>query len=484
MNIKKLPTIVCNQKLIRSLVVLTIFLLSFKLPTDTDLGWHLRYGKRIFETGEVFRKNEIGFFLPDYQWAHSYSLHQIISFVLSKYFGFGSLAFLGAGIIASIAIFIFLSFPKKTFWAIFGIALTFFLSLPATGMGYRSQMLSILGFTTLLYILSKPLTWKNLAIIPFIFLVWINVHGGFMLGFALLTFCFLEKVIQKNNSCAIRLAIISCFSFLISLINPFGFKLYLESYRHIWYPLNKLIAEWTPPNRIFILVILSIGSYVLVKLLTTKNLASLFRKNKMISLSLGWIFFGYLSLKARRHLPFFALSSAYLLPLLSQKKRVKNKLINLIGNSLIVFTCLMVIFWQSTHLPNLSNYWQQMAQKNSWPIPQKAIDHLKGKEGLCPNMFNTYEWGGYLAWHLPKTKTFVDGRMPAWPTPERKSPYTIYLEIIQARKGFDQRLFDYGANCLFISKGTFLDLELKKNPDHPWEIIYQDDRASIYKKEG
>jgi len=387
MDTKKLSIITNSQKLIRLLVVLTIFLLSLKLPTDTDLGWHLRYGQRIFETASVFRKNEIGFFLPEYQWVHSYSLHQLITFAVYKHLGFEGLAFLGAAIISLIAWIILSSFPKKTLLPILGAILTLFLSLPVTSLGYRSQILSILGFTTLLYLLSKPFSKRVLFLIPVIFLFWANLHGGFIFGFVLLGFHFLEKVIQKKNKEAIELAIASTAAFLTTLINPFGFKIYPEDYRHSWYPLNKLIAEWTPPNSLYILIILLIASLIIIKLLSSK--INVFLKKKgVISLGLSWLFFTYLSFKAKRHLPFFALSSVYLLTKLFPEKTGSARLIGKIAAPLTGLISLIIIISHLIHPPNLKNYWQQIASKESWPLPEKAIEFLKGKEELCPNLFN------------------------------------------------------------------------------------------------
>lgn len=73
--------------------------------------------------------------------------------------------------------------------------------------------------------------------------------------------------------------------------------------------------------------------------------------------------------------------------------------------------------------------------------------------------------------------------MPAWPTEEGKSPYAIWLEIIQAQDGFEKRLDNFSTDCIFISKGTFLDLELRKEGQkYPWQIIYDDDFAVVWQK--
>ena len=45
--------------------------------------------------------------------------------------------------------------------------------------------------------------------------------------------------------------------------------------------------------------------------------------------------------------------------------------------------------------------------------PKKATEYLNNKH-LGKNVFSTFNWGGYLIWHLPQRKFFVDGRMPTW----------------------------------------------------------------------
>ena len=45
--------------------------------------------------------------------------------------------------------------------------------------------------------------------------------------------------------------------------------------------------------------------------------------------------------------------------------------------------------------------------------PEKIAAYLE----LNPcqgNIFNDYNYGGYLIWKLPSQKVFIDGRMPSW----------------------------------------------------------------------
>jgi len=96
--------------------------------------------------------------------------------------------------------------------------------------------------------------------------------------------------------------------------------------------------------------------------------------------------------------------------------------------------------------------------------------------------YAAYEWGGFLIWQKPAVKVFVDGRMPAWRDKNGKSPYQVYLEIIQAQPGWNEKLRSLKTNYLLINSGTFLDLLLAKEAKkYNWQEVYRDKTAVIYK---
>ncbi len=81
----------------------------------------------------------------------------------------------------------------------------------------------------------------------------------------------------------------------------------------------------------------------------------------------------------------------------------------------------------------------------------------------------------------------TDGCRP--PEPYGKSPYTIYLELIQARPGWQAEMDSYEIDYLIIGNGTFLDLELAgkdnfsgENNNDKWREIYRDKQAAIFQE--
>jgi len=471
---------------------ITIFLIYLLPPIDTDLGWHLRYGEHIWKTQTVWKTNEIGFFLKNYQWAHSRNLSQLLIFVVFNYFGFWGLTLLNALIMTLIFLFVYKSYSKRIIFLTLSSIFIFLISNAVTNLGLRSQLFTFLGISFLFYYLlaNQNFTWKRIFLFPLIFLVWANLHGGFVLGFVLLIFALLEKiilekVIRKNIEPILKLTIAITASFLATLINPFGIKTYSEIFRHSWYPLNKLIAEWLPPSKTDVFLILISASLVFFGLIIQKNFSSFLKKKKSIFLTLSWLFFLFFALRAKRHLPLFGLASVHFLAHLFSAKKAKFPSPPHFSKKAVILVIFAIsIIYRLKNFPDLSEGWDSICRLSRWSLPCAAVEHLKTNPKACPRIFNAYEWGGFLTWHLPQSKIFVDGRMPAWPTPERKSPYTIYLEILQTKKDFDKKLDQYQADCLFIGQGTFLDLKLKDGPHYPWKKIYEDKIAVIYQRKN
>lgn len=126
----------------------------------------------------------------------------------------------------------------------------------------------------------------------------------------------------------------------------------------------------------------------------------------------------------------------------------------------------------------MGNYCNQGLTK----YPCQAI---KNYPQLSGNVFSMYEWGGFLIWQKPNIKVFVDGRMPAWKDENGKSPYQVFLEIIQTQPGWNEQLRKWGTNYLLIGRGTFLNLFLQNDSiKYGWQEEYRNDVAVIYKNKN
>lgn len=467
-----------NLKYLQHPFYVFIFLLFFLPPLDTDLGWHLRYGSHFLETGKILKENTFTYYLSDYLWPNPFPFYEVFIAVLYKIGGLPVLSFATA-ILMTLTFFIYSRInPKIHLTNFLTFLLTAFFGWHVFSLGMRAQLFSFLGVTTIFLILtSYQKKLKLLFLLPLFFLIWANFHGGFVLGLTLLGLVGIQEFLQKNWRAGIKISGITLVSTAVTLINPYGFKLYQEALHHAGYPLDKLIAEWVPPNVetiVFIVGTVIISTGVILKRQT---------KFKFLFLS-SIILFAYLAIDARRFIPFFWLVvTISLIHTIKEKlSRIEKKVVSQNYLSPILLGLLIGVFvWRVPQTLEVTTSFDKYCTAGKVNQPCKAIGFIKNNPQKGTHVFTAYEWGGFLEWQLPQYRYFVDGRMPAWPTPEKKSPYTVYLEVIQTQSKYQDTLNKYGTDWILIGNGTFLDLELKKGSEI-WEEIYRDQGSVIYSK--
>ena len=453
-------------------------LLNFiAIPVDTDFGWHLRCGQQFLETGKMCLNNNFSYFMPDYIWGYSSLLYDINIAWLYSHFGFWGVAFFGALVLFAVSLIFKLSYPKsKTL--ITSVSIWFFPSLFIINIGYRAQILTLLTLGLLILIskqilaattIKKQLILNSIAIL--LITIWVNSHPSFVLGLLIyLTVCALQ-VWQKKY----YYFMFALFALIFSMLNPMGISTYIEVLNHYTVDLSKLIAEWVRPSRLVQIFVLLISFSLLYKTFKAER-----KKTIWLFFTFCLIISTYLALTAKRHLPIYLLVLVYyleefsVLQTLFSRYGFKIKLINISVAIITLFIGLVNL----RNLVNTNSIESAYCTKAFVKLPCAQVSKIKATN---THIFTSYEWGGYLIWKQPQNKVFVDGRMPAWKTSDNKSPYTVYLEIIQARKGWQKTLDKYKTDFIFIPTGTFLDILLKKG--HPqYQLLFSDDLASLYKR--
>ncbi|MCX7011252.1 MAG: tetratricopeptide repeat protein, partial [Candidatus Sumerlaeota bacterium] len=109
--------------------------------------------------------------------------------------------------------------------------------------------------------------------------------------------------------------------------------------------------------------------------------------------------------------------------------------------------------------------------------PRKAVDFIE-RAGLKPNLFNGYNWGGYVAWRLfPAWKTFIDGRVDLY-GPERVKEYYSWITGTGDWRGAFER---FGIQTVLLdyqqARGK-LGRQLWQSPE--WALVYWDDIGVVY----
>lgn len=469
-----------QETLFGTVAIFLLFSLFFFLPPiDTDLGWHLRYGEYFLKNLAPMRGNQLTYLLPDYDWKLSYLLSDAAAALAYKSPDLLGLCLLGSLILGIFGVIVFLYLEKDILLSLLTLTTTSFLGWGSLRFGFRAQNFALVGTVLCFYFLKRgQKDSRFFLLIPFLTLFWVNFHGSFVLSLIIFALFLISQVLaQKRVSPLLPLAFL--LTILAGMLTPFGIGGYQEAWRHAFYPLKLLIAEWVAPR-------LSLKLAILVATLLSL-LAFSKKPKKLLFLVLIVLFLAWQAFIARRNLPLFgfALGVFWSEWLTGEsfwkrfKKNLEKSQFAFIATGAFIFLLLVIRIPQTiSFLKSEGAFCYQGVLR----YPCQAVSWVKKQPYLGQNVYSAYEWGGFLEWKLPEYKPFVDGRMPTWPTPSGKSPYTIYLEIIQAQPGWEESLEKYDTDWLLIGSGTFLDLELKKTFHPTWQLVYQDKIASIYTK--
>ena len=462
------------------------FAQKISLPT-ADLGRHITNGKIFIQTGKVVSTNYYSYTEPDFLVVNHHWFSGVIFYIVQKVAGFSGLSvfyILISG--ATVYFFYKIAKLKSSFGEAFLITL-FLIPLMANRKEIRPEGFSYFFIGLYFYLLTlfndKKIKTKLLyAIILVSQLIWVNTHIFFIMGnFIILVFLFneaLKKWIFKKNNNFKQLLILSIFSFVFSLLNPYGIKGLLEPF-NIFKEYGYMIIEnqsvffmqkRTPNFTYFyfeMLTIISFVSYII--LASAKNI-----KNN-IHVIIFSIIYLILSYKAIRIIPIFALFDAVILAIVFSKYfKIKE--------SILIYACMFFVI--VTFIPG--HYFSIF--KNNFGIGLRDNVNKSGEFFIQNNIkgpiFNNYDIGGYLIYYLDgKEKVFVDNRPEAYSVEFFTKTYVPMQENEQTWKEMDQK-YNFNAIYFYRHDATpwaqpFL---IQRIEDSGWMPVFVDDYTLILVK--
>ena len=479
-----------NNKLWSLFVLVLLFSLFFIPMRDSDFGWHYRCGEQFVKQGKLCSVNDFTALLPGYRWTSPSHLYQILLYFSYHFFGFPGVSF-AYGLLSALVFWFFLKClngPSNLKLITFLLLIWF--SWSGFNLGFRSQIVSAYFFAIFLGLFelsdnNRKLLWLT----PFLSLIWSNSHSGFFLSPALFILLlaqelFLIALKRGDPKRMAELLIIFALNLLATLINPFGYGIYLEVWQHLQTPLNQLVYEWVAP--------LPIYSNLVILLSLTFLLIIFVEKRKDIFRLLLLIFLTYLALNARRNLMLYALGLNYIVAEEQLTNFLSRCLKYLVQKELLMIVLIVItLFAISRNISKTLSFNEAEYCREAIVImPCQAVEFLKDQK---PGpVFNAYEWGGFLDWKLPEFKMFIDGRMPTWSTskdtrlPERwrgKSPYTVYIETMYGVPEWRELMQNYDIDYLLIeAKYPLYELLEKDGSLSSFKRIYQDEIAVVYQR--
>lgn len=486
---------------ITALLLLVVTAFSARPLTDTDFGWHLRSGLDLLRTLHIPKFDPYSYTMPDWHWVnHEWLSDGIVAFIY-QHLGAAVLIFLFALLTVG-AFTIAASWTEgvstKSKLLITGLALY----ADITRWGVRMQMFTCLGVAAIFWSFVryragriKQLWWY----IP-LFWLWANLHGGFLIGLAILALLFTVEWIkysargrhprQQPRSRVVEptlephqlkhLVWVGLASGAVTLINPYGWRLYYDFYRLFSTPLVfKSINEWLPTsihnssNELFLIYLILL---VIILIFT-------YRKFELTRWICALVLL-FLAIFTSRNIPLFLLISIGLFAEVIDPwvRRLTLWLMRLRW-LVTVFTIGIAAVWV---LPNVVRFARSAGDITSISrgvYPLQAVQWAKAHpDQIGARMFNAYGDGGFLIWQFPEQKVFIDGRMSFWWIGDRFAHYDGLVACLGDPSAIKMIQDRYGVDWMMIERRFPLVQALQSQPD--WQLVYSDSVAVIYTKKS
>ncbi len=525
--------------------------LSNRPLADADIGWHIRNGEQILATHSLPRSDPFSSTMQGQRWFAWEWLYDMLLGILHQACGLNGVVWLCALLVAAIFALLLWQLLQGGTGLLLAILLMLLAEAAATIHLYArphivSWLFSLLWFVVLEHwehwdkwerreqeSLPQWIRW----FFPASMLLWVNVHGGWIFGLALLGIytiaAFVNGVRAQDEFAASRAlhrarAMASAFavSAVATLVNPYDWRLHAHIYRYLGdrYLMNH-IDEFRSPDfhgwsqRSFaVILVLVLAAFAGNRLSdnrtsgnrTSGNRTSDNRGKLRLSQLLVVLLAAYAGFYSSRNLPV----SSMLLVLVAGPI--------LWGNFASLAEKPGAWHWVRNGAARISNFSDRMGAQEMelrghlWPIVsvalafaicleggwlgsrqlihaqfdpkklpvaavtflQKEFQDSQEKQASAEPVFSTDAWGGYLIYRMyPERKVVVDDRHDLYGSDRIRQ----YLILTQGEPGWQSVLKEWQIRTALLPTDSTLANLLRELPQD-WRVAYEDNVAVVFER--
>ncbi|MFP4476013.1 MAG: hypothetical protein ACLFOY_10695 [Desulfatibacillaceae bacterium] len=453
------------------------------VSADPDLWGHVKFGQDTLAAGELHTTDPYSYTAQGHGWINHEWLSEVLFAGLYNRFGDTGLlvlkfvvGLLVAGLLCAAARI------RQVHPLVAAAVLTMCVISMSLGFMVRPQIFSFLFFAACLYILllymERGINLLWLAVV--IHVVWVNMHGGFLMGVALFlaaavweTFSWLVLRWRKEAPVNILLAFAAVC--LATLVNPYGYELLAFLYESLGK--ERAISEWAP-------LPLAGFTYVDAKILMALAAVVIVANGRQ---NRGWevcaiLLTAYAAIKHQRHVPFFALvvgpylawgvsrtmrQAAYRYP---AAKLTRTSAVIVLAAALALSGVLVAGAMDRYNMAK----WRIVVDPEEYPVTAVRYLRVNGIEG---RIIVPFEWGEYAIWWLyPECRVSIDGRFRTV-YPERV--IEDHFNAIGNYAAFRRLPEKYPADAMLVRQGPWADRFIEDGPEE-WLYVYSDRTAVVF----
>lgn len=404
------------------------FLAALFQICNNDVWWHIRTGELILDTGRIPKADPFSHLVQGQPWVtHSWGSEVLIG-LAARAGGPEGVTLAKCAVIAILAA--LLGGLARRAGASAGatfVAVVLVLGMIRFRLFERPHLVTLLLLPVLIEEIVRavrgksPRPWRRDLIPVALFLVWANLHVGFLLGLGLVALATVGAALRSRFRAARRLLAVFGLSFVATLINPHGYLVHLYAFQNERVLEAVRNLEWLPPTFAQFPMFFSLVALLVLLALAHRRRAEM---RWLLLLPLG-----VLAFRSNRAIGEFGVVAAVPLALLlthtakGAQKRMKKRLGKLspaIGSAVVVLATLTVgaLHAGGVVIPASTYRFGFGAHPDLFPV---AAAEVVEAHDLVGNLANTPAFGGYLIWRFETGRPVMfDGRI------------VLYREVIEA----------------------------------------------------
>ncbi|MGD2251909.1 MAG: hypothetical protein PVF70_03225 [Anaerolineales bacterium] len=485
------------RRLVLALTLIAIFTMAVRISVGNDTWWHLRAGAWMTENRKILRTDPFSLTRQGEPWEYPGWLSQVLLYRIHAWLGLPGLNLLTA--LMAVAAFAFLWRAMEAPPLLRAFVLLLAATASSVYWAARPHVFSFALTGAFLLTLERWRQGKPRALwaLPLLMVLWVNLHGGFALGFLLLAVYILGEMVTlvgrwllrratlkdawlDSRQALLSLAAMGAACVLAVCINPHGATMLLYPFKTVSIgALQDYIVEWQSPD----FHRLELQPFLWLLMLTAAAMIAS-RKPKRAGEALLVAGFSYMGFVAGRNIATFALVASPVLarhahaaiePLLKARLESKDlpkrvaQVLNLFILALLTVAALVKIY-----IPLQEDANRQAVEAQ---FPAAAVSHIRTQQLPSP-LFNSYNWGGYVLWELyPDHLSYVDGRTDLF----GDEVLSRYFKIWRAEAGWEEILGEDEIRLVLIEPEAPLARVL---PAADWRQEYADEQAVVFVREA
>lgn len=360
----------------------------------------------------------------------------------------------------------------------------FVVVLPAVVMSWigltavRAQVATLAFFTLWLGLVELDRRGDRRWIAPAIvsWVVWLNVHAGFVVGFGVLALHALEQGVRRERIGHLALLLVVLAALVV--VNPYG--LAYPRYLAVALPMDRSrIGEWGPIWRARPLAFATYAVSVAIAAWAIARSGARSARGWPLLAATAW-----LALRHERHVSLYAIAWCTQVPGYVARTELGRALDRMwrrpptwASIALAAYVVVAAAMTVAVRRP-----WQLAVPSRPgsglrFPYPVGAIEYLS-KTNFGGNLMTPFTVGAFVTWKLaPKVKVSLDGRYEAaYPA----ALLAEHSEFYDARSGWPDMLDRYPTDVVLARRTApvvaFLPTQTR------WRLVYQDDEYVLFSR--